>query len=83
MGGYYCFHGGVGIKHPLPPTWPLDVMFQCMGSLQCLLVSLSGLSEGLIMWVFPLSRPRPGLPLTGQRDVATAAPCASSPGMVM
>ena len=31
-----------------------------MGSLQCLLVTLSGLLEGLIIWVFPPSGPRLG-----------------------
>ena len=29
-----------------------NIQFQHVGGLQCLLVSLSGLSEGLIMWVF-------------------------------
>ena len=45
-----------------------------MGSLQCLLVSLSGLSEGLILQVFPPSRPRPGLPLMGQKGGSHSSP---------
>ena len=45
---------------PTPETWPLDVTFQHVGSLQCLLVSLPGLSESLIMQVFPPPGPRLG-----------------------
>ena len=52
----------IGAGYPLPPTQPLNVAFQYVGSLQCPSVSLPGFSEGLIMQVFPPPWPRLGFP---------------------
>ena len=49
-------------------------MFQYVGSLQCSLVSLSGLFEGLTMWVFPPPSPKLGLPWMGQKGDNHSSP---------
>ena len=51
-----------------------NIQFQHVGALQCPLVSLSGLSEGLIMWVFPPPGPTLGLQLVDQLGGSHSSP---------
>ena len=60
-----------------------NIQFQHVGSLQCLLVSLSGLLEGLIMWVISPPGPGSGFCLVDGLGVVMAAPHWSSFNMVV
>ena len=60
-----------------------NIQFQNVGSLQCLLVSLSGFLEGLIMWVVSPPGPGLGFQLADGPGVVAAAPCWSSSSMAV
>ena len=57
----------------------VNIQFQHAGGLQCLLVSLSGLLEGLIVWVISPLGPGSGLQLADGLGVVMAPPIGPLP----
>ena len=65
---------GAQLLGTLYPWLSLSISIQHVDSLQCQLVSLSGLSEGLIMQAFPPPGPRLGLQLADLQGGSHSSP---------